>query len=80
VLFLLSAVFAAVPATFAEFLMARFLGGLGIGFASTIAPLYLSEVSPKEKRGSIVTLNQIAIVIGMLLAYCTNWTLAFTGA
>ncbi len=80
VLFLLSAVFAAIPSTFAEFLVARFLGGLGIGFASTIAPLYLSEVSPKEKRGSIVTLNQIAIVMGMLLAYCTNWALAFTGA
>jgi sugar porter (SP) family MFS transporter len=80
VLFLLSAVFAAVPATFAEFLVARFLGGLGIGLASTIAPLYLSEVSPKEKRGSIVTLNQIAIVLGMLLAYCTNWALAVTGA
>jgi SP family arabinose:H+ symporter-like MFS transporter len=80
VLFLLSAVFAAVPTTFTEFLLARFLGGLGIGFASTIAPLYLAEVSPKEKRGSIVSLNQIAIVMGMLLAYCTNWLLAFTGA
>jgi MFS family permease len=79
-LFLLSAVFAAVPATFAEFLMARFLGGIGIGLASTIAPLYLAEVSPREKRGSIVTLNQIAIVIGMLLAYCTNWALAVIGA
>ncbi len=79
-LFLLSAIFAAVPVTFAEFLVARFIGGLGIGFASTIAPLYLSEVSPKEKRGSIVTLNQIAIVVGMLLAYCTNWSLAVVGA
>ncbi len=79
-LFLLSAIFAAIPATFIEFLLARFLGGLGIGFASTIAPLYLAEVSPKEKRGSIVSLNQIAIVLGMLLAYCTNWSLAFTGA
>jgi sugar porter (SP) family MFS transporter len=79
-LFLFSAIFAAVPATFTEFLLARFLGGLGIGFASTIAPLYLAEVSPKEKRGSIVTLNQTAIVSGMLLAYCTNWALAVTGA
>ncbi len=63
VLFLFSAIFAAVPANFAEFLLARFLGGLGIGFASTIAPLYLAEVSPREKRGSIVTLNQTAIVM-----------------
>lgn len=79
-LFLVSAIFAAVPATFAEFLIARFIGGLGIGLASTIAPLYLAEVSPRKIRGGIVTLNQIAIVTGMLLAYCTNWALGATGA
>ena len=79
-LFLLSAIFAAVPHTFAEFLVARFLGGLGIGLASTVAPLYLAEVSPRNKRGSIVTLNQTAIVSGILLAYSSNWALSFTGA
>jgi sugar porter (SP) family MFS transporter len=78
-IFLLSAIFAAIPATFTEFMMARFLGGLGIGLASTIAPLYLAEVAPRDKRGSIVTLNQIAIVTGILLAYSTNWALAATG-
>jgi len=78
-LFLMSAIFAAVPHTIAEFLVARFVGGLGIGLASTIAPLYLAEVSPREKRGSIVTLNQTAIVSGILVAYCTNWALSFTG-
>ena len=78
-IFLLSAVFAAISFTFFEFLTARFLGGLGIGFASTIAPLYLAEVSPREKRGSIVTLNQIAIVSGILMAYGTNWALAAIG-
>lgn len=80
VLFLVSAIFAAIPHVLAEFLVARFLGGLGIGLASTIAPLYLAEVSPREKRGSIVTLNQTAIVSGILLAYCTNFALSFTGA
>lgn len=80
VLFLVSAIFAAVPHTIAEFLAARFLGGLGIGLASTIAPVYLAEVSPREKRGSIVTLNQMAIVTGILVAYCTNWAFSFTGA
>lgn len=78
-LFLLSAIFAAIPHTFAEFLVARFLGGLGVGVASTIAPLYLAEVSPREIRGRIVTLNQIAIVSGILVAYLTNWILAFFG-
>jgi SP family arabinose:H+ symporter-like MFS transporter len=46
VLFLLSAIFAATPHTIVEFLVARFVGGLGIGLGSTIAPLYLAEVSP----------------------------------
>jgi sugar porter (SP) family MFS transporter len=78
--FLLSAILAAIPASFSEFMAARFLGGLGIGLASTIAPLYLAEVAPRDKRGSIVTLNQVAIVVGILLAYCTNWGLAATGA
>ena len=78
-LFLLSAILAAVPKTFAEFTAARVLGGLGIGLASTIAPLYLAEVSPREMRGSIVTLNQIAIVSGILIAYLTNWWLGSLG-
>jgi sugar porter (SP) family MFS transporter len=80
ILFLASAIFAAAPSTILEFLAARFLGGLGIGLASTIAPVYLAEVSPREKRGSIVTLNQMAIVTGILVAYCTNWAFSFTGA
>lgn len=79
-LFLLSAVLAAIPHVFMEFLAARFLGGLGIGLASTVAPLYLAEVSPREIRGRIVTLNQIAIVSGMLLAYLTNWGFGVFGA
>lgn len=78
-LFLSSAFFAAIPHFFLEFIAARLLGGLGIGLASTIAPLYLAEVSPREIRGRIVTLNQIAIVTGILVAYLTNWALAFFG-
>lgn len=77
--FLLSAIFTAISATFFQFMLMRFLGGLGIGFASTVAPLYLAEISPRERRGSIITLNQIAIVSGILLAYCTNWALAKNG-
>lgn len=79
-LFLLSAILASIPHTFLEFIIARLLGGLGIGLASTIAPLYLAEVSPREIRGRIVTLNQIAIVSGVLVAYLTNWALGSFGA
>lgn len=78
-MFLASAIFASAPQTFSEFLAARALGGLGIGLASTIAPLYLTEISPREIRGRIVTLNQIAIVAGILVAYLTNWALASFG-
>lgn len=78
-LFLSSAVFAAIPHTFLEFIAARLLGGLGIGLASTIAPLYLAEVSPCEIRGRIVTLNQIAVVVGILIAYLINCVFALLG-
>lgn len=80
VLFFLSAVLAAICTTFPEFMMARLLGGVGIGLASTIAPLYLAEVSPRHERGRIITLNQIAIVSGILVAYISNWAFSFTGA
>ncbi len=79
VLFVLSAILTAIAGNFVEFMLARVLGGVGIGLASTIAPLYLAEVSPKQRRGSVVTLNQIAIVTGILVAYSTNWALAFVG-
>lgn len=78
-LFLISAIAAALSTTLPAFIAARVAGGLGIGLASTIAPLYLSEVSPREKRGSIITLNQIAIVSGILVAYASNWGLSVFG-
>ncbi len=79
ILFALSAIGAAIPHSLAEFVTARVAGGFAIGAASVLAPLYIAEVSPARIRGRLVSLNQMAIVSGILLAYLTNWLLAFTG-
>ena len=79
VLFALSSFAAALPRTLAEFSAARFLGGIAIGAASLLAPLYIAEVAPARIRGRLVSLNQMAIVTGILLAYLVNWLLAFAG-
>jgi sugar porter (SP) family MFS transporter len=79
VLFALSSVGAAVPRHLTEFVAARFAGGLAIGVASVLAPLYIAEISPRAIRGRLVSLNQMAIVTGILLAYFVNWVLSFAG-
>jgi sugar porter (SP) family MFS transporter len=79
VLFAVSSVGAAIPRHLVEFVAARFAGGLAIGVASVLAPLYIAEISPRAIRGRLVSLNQMAIVTGILLAYFVNWTLSFAG-
>ncbi|TPG66363.1 sugar porter family MFS transporter [Hymenobacter nivis] len=78
-LFTASALAAAVPRTLAEFVAARLAGGLAIGVASLLVPLYLAEIAPARIRGRLVTLNQLAIVSGILLAYLTSYYLAGGG-
>jgi SP family arabinose:H+ symporter-like MFS transporter len=78
-LFALSALGAALPRNLPEFAAARFAGGLAIGMASLLAPLYIAEVSPARIRGRLVSLNQMAIVSGILLAYLVNWLLSYGG-
>lgn len=78
-LFTASALAAAVPRTLAEFVAARLAGGLAIGVASLLVPLYLAEIAPARIRGRLVTLNQLAIVSGILLAYVTSYYLAGRG-
>lgn len=78
-LFAVSSLAAALPRTFIQFGVARFLGGIAIGIASMVAPLYIAEVSPANIRGRLVSLNQMAIVTGILLAYFTNWMLSYSG-
>jgi sugar porter (SP) family MFS transporter len=78
-LFAVSAVGAALPRDLTEFVAARLIGGLAIGVASVLAPLYIAEISPRQIRGRLVSLNQMAIVTGILLAYFTSWSLSFMG-
>jgi len=78
VLFLVSAVGCALPRTITEFVIFRFVGGLGIGSAAVLSPLYIAEIAPARARGALVSVNQLAIVTGILLAYFVNW--AFAGA
>lgn len=80
VLFAISSIGAALPRTLSEFVVARVAGGVAIGAASVLAPLYIAEVSPARLRGRLVSLNQMAIVTGILLAYLVNWGLSGMGA
>lgn len=62
--------------TFGLFLVARFIGGIGIGVASGLSPMYIAEVAPTHIRGKLVALNQLTIVLGILAAQITNWQIA----
>ena len=79
VLFFASAVGCAVPRNITEFVIFRFIGGLGIGSASILSPLYIAEIAPARVRGALVSVNQMAIVTGILLAYFVNWIFAGAG-
>ena len=78
-LFALSSVGAALANTITVFSFARLLGGLAIGLASVLTPVYIAEIAPSKNRGTLVSLNQLAIVIGILAAYIINWQLAKLG-
>ena len=76
VLFTVSAVATGRFNDFTLFNIARFIGGVGIGVASALAPMYIAEVSPAEIRGRMVSLNQMTIVLGILAAQIVNMLLA----
>ncbi len=75
-LFLISAIGTGVANTFSIFIFYRIVGGVGIGLASTASPVYIAEVSPAPIRGRFVSINQLTIVIGILLAQIINWLIA----
>lgn len=75
-IFLISAYGTGAYDDFIVFLIARFIGGIAIGIASGLSPMYIAEISPAEIRGKLVSLNQLAIVVGILAAQIVNWALA----
>jgi SP family sugar porter-like MFS transporter len=76
VLFTVSAIGTGLFNDFTLFNIARFVGGMGIGVASALSPMYIAEVSPTEIRGRMVSLNQMTIVLGILAAQVVNMLLA----
>ena len=76
VLFTVSAIATGLFNDFTLFNIARFIGGVGIGVASALSPMYIAEVSPAEIRGRMVSLNQMTIVLGILAAQVVNLLLA----
>ncbi|HZK94722.1 MAG TPA: sugar porter family MFS transporter [Prolixibacteraceae bacterium] len=78
-LFFISAAGSASAHVLAFFIAARILGGLAVGIASILSPMYIAELAPAKYRGTLVSLNQLAIVIGILVAFFSNYLLVGSG-
>ncbi|MDD7885376.1 sugar porter family MFS transporter [Flavivirga sp. 57AJ16] len=76
ILFSLSALGTGLSETFKVFIIWRIIGGVGIGIASTISPLYIAEIAPQQTRGLFVSLNQLTVVIGILAAQIVNMVIS----
>lgn len=79
VLFAISAIASAFAPNFLFLVIARMLGGIGVGAALIIAPMYIAEISPPEMRGRMVSFNQLNIVIGISAAFFTNYLILQLG-
>ncbi len=77
--FTVSATWSALATSYPEFIIARIIGGVGIGGAILIAPIYIAEIAPPKLRGSLVSFNQLNIVIGISVAYFSNYFLVNYG-
>ncbi|MFY0601286.1 MAG: sugar porter family MFS transporter [Cyclobacteriaceae bacterium] len=75
-LFALSAIGTGATSSFIFFILYRIVGGVGIGLASNLSPMYIAEITPAAMRGRFVSLNQLTIVIGILAAQLVNWGIA----
>lgn len=79
VLYFLSALGSAIAPSWPIFLFSRFIGGLGVGASSVTAPMYIAEIAPKDQRGRLVALFQFNIVLGILIAYLSNYLIQGVG-
>jgi MFS family permease len=80
ILFALSAVGSALAPSFAFLVVARMLGGIGVGASLIIAPVFMAEISPPERRGQLVSFNQLNIVLGISVAFFTNYLIVRLGS
>jgi len=78
-LFFISALGSAIPETVTQLVIARIVGGLGVGIASLVSPMYIAEVSPSHMRGRLVSSYQLAIVVGILVVFFVNYLIADFG-
>jgi len=76
IMFTVSAIGVGLSNQFTSFVIYRIVGGVGIGLASNLSPMYIAEVSPASVRGRFVSINQLTIVIGVLLAQLVNWLIS----
>jgi sugar porter (SP) family MFS transporter len=76
ILFIVSAIGTGMASELNTFIIYRVLGGIGIGVASNLAPMYIAEIAPAESRGKFVSINQLTIVLGILAAQVVNWLIA----
>jgi len=79
VLFLLSAIGSALAVDWYTFLVFRFIGGVGVGCSSVTAPMYISELAPASHRGRLVAMFQFNVVLGILIAFLSNYLLQDVG-
>jgi SP family arabinose:H+ symporter-like MFS transporter len=79
ILFFISAVYSALSPDFANLVIARMIGGLGVGAALIIAPMYIAEIAPAAIRGKLVSFNQLNIVLGISVAFFTNYLILQLG-
>ena len=79
VLYAVSAIFSALAPNYTTLIIARMVGGLGVGSSLILAPMYIAEISPAKIRGRMVSFNQLNIVIGISLAFFTNYLILVYG-
>jgi SP family xylose:H+ symportor-like MFS transporter len=79
VLFILNSVGTALPISFSMFVLFRIVGGVGVGIASMVVPMYIAEIAPPKRRGALVGNYQLAIVIGIVVVYFVNYFIALQG-
>ncbi len=79
ILFLISAIGSAIPEQYWTFIIYRIIGGIGVGIASMVSPMYIAEIAPPNRRGALVSCNQFAIIFGMLVVYFVNYGIALVG-